>query len=117
MFFSKFSPFSGVPAGTELLTSGVGFFSAALAAFFSIAGLGFGVSGALNGCAADVDVAAGGACEDVGEPWRGVGCEADEMGVALARAGEEEMKRRVGALGMRAARRQVRQIIVDVCTL
>ena len=114
MFFSKLRPLSGVPAGTELLTSGVGFLSATLAAFFSMLALGVGVSGALKGCAADVDVAAGGACDDVALPWRGVGVEADEMGVALASAGEEERKRRVGALAKREARKQVRQIIVDV---
>ena len=117
MFFSKFSPFSGVPAGTELFTNGVGFLSAALAAFFSIAGLGFGVRGALKGCAADVDVAAGGACEEVGEPWRGVGVEAEETGVALCKAGEVDMKRRDGGAREREARRQVRHIIVDVWTL
>lgn len=114
LFFSKFRPLSGVPAGTELLTSGVGFLSAALAAFFSMLGLGVGVSGALKGCAAEDEVAAGGACDDVALPWRGEGVEADEMGVALESAGEEERKRRVGTLERREARRQVRQIIVDV---
>lgn len=117
LFFSKFRPLSGVPATTLLLTSGVAFFPAALAAFFSIAGLGSGVSGALKGCAAEVEVAAGGVWDDIGEPWRGVGCEAEEMGVALFHAGELERKRRVDALGMRAVRRQVRQIIVDVWVL
>ena len=77
-------------------------------------GLGLGVKGALNGCAALVDVAAGGACDDVALPWRGVGVAADEMGVAFVSAGEEERKRRVGAPGRREARRQVRQIIVGV---
>lgn len=105
-----------MPAATELFTSGVAFFSATLAAFFSMLGLGAGVSGALNGCAALVDVAAGGACDDVALPWRGVGVAAEEMGVAFASAGEEERKRRVGALGRREARRQVRQIIVGVWT-
>lgn len=115
MFFSKFKPLSGVPAGTELFTSGVGFLSAAFAAAFSMLGLGAGVSGALKGWAAEEDVAAGGAGEDVALPWRGVGVDADEMGVALESAGEEEeRKRRVGVLARREARRQVRQIIVDV---
>lgn len=117
MFFSKFSPLSGVPAGTELFTSGVTFFSAALAAFFSIAGVGFGVSGALKGCAAEVDVAAGGACDDVDVPWRGVGVEAEEMGVAFARAAEDVIERRVEGTRVRDALRQVRQIIVDVWVL
>jgi hypothetical protein len=107
LFFSKFSPFSGVPAGTLLLTSGAAFFSATLAALFSSAGLGAGVSGALKGCAAEVEVAAG---ESLG--WRGVGCAAEEMGVAAAlKAGRVvERKRRVGRA--REARWQVRQIIV-----
>lgn len=117
MFFSKFKPLSGVPAGTELFTSGVAFFSTALAAAFAIAGLGFGVSGALKGCAADVDVAAGGACDDVGEPWRGVGVEAEEMGVAFAKAAVEESERRVEGTRVREARRQDRQIIVDMLVL
>jgi hypothetical protein len=82
-----------------------------------MAGVGDGVRGALKGCAADVEVAAGGVCEDVGEPCRGVGVEAEEMGVALLSTDELDRNRRVGALGMRAARRQVRQIIVDVCVL
>jgi hypothetical protein len=116
LFFSKFRPLSGVPTATELFTSGVGFLSATLAAFFAMLGLGAGVSGALNGCAAEVDVAAGGACDDVALPWRGAGVEADEMGVALDSAGEEERKRRMGTLGRREARRQVRQIIVGVWT-
>ena len=117
LFFSKFKPFSGVPAGTLLFTNGVGFFSATLAAFFSIAGVGFGVRGALKGCAAEVDVAAGGVCDDVGEPWRGVGWAAEETGVAFARAGEVEMKRRDAGAREREARKQVRQIIGDVWVL
>lgn len=117
MFFSKFRPLSGVPAGTLLLTSGVGFFSAAFAAFFSIAGSGFGVRGALKGCAAKVEVAAGGVCDDVGLPWRGVGVEAEETGVALATEGELDMKRRDEGAKEREARKQVRQIIVGVWVL
>jgi hypothetical protein len=109
--FSKFRPFSGVPAGTLLLTSGAAFFSATLAAVFSRAGLGVGVRGALKGCAAEVEVAAG---ESLG--WRGVDCAAAEMGVALREGRVVERKRRVGRA--REARRQVRQIIacvVGVC--
>ena len=61
-----------MPAAHELLTAtgteegfcgGTGRFS-----FF-----GEDVSGALKGCAADVDVAAGGLCEDEGDPCRGAG--------------------------------------------
>lgn len=76
--FSKFRPFSGVPAGTLLLTSGAAFFSATFAAVFSSAGLGAGVRGALKGCAAEVEVAA-----EEAPGWCGVGCAAEEMGVAL----------------------------------
>lgn len=114
MFFSKFRPLSGVPAGTLLLTSGVGFFSATFAAFFSITGPGLGVRGALKGCAAEVEVAAGGVCDDVGLPWRGVGVEEEEMGDALATEGELDMRRRDEGAKEREARRQARQIIVGV---
>lgn len=100
--FSKFRPFSGVPAGTLLLTSGVAFFSTALAAAFSIEGVGEGVRGALKGCAAEDEVAAGGAF--------GVGCEAEEMGVALREGRVVERRRRVGKKC--EARWQVRQIMV-----
>lgn len=60
-FFRKFSPLSGVPAGTEDSTigdGGVAFLPRATPAF-----LGDGVSGVLKGWAAPVDVAAGGWCE------------------------------------------------------
>jgi hypothetical protein len=53
-------------------------------------------------------------------PWRGVGVEAEDMGVALAKEGVLVRKRRVEALGMlgtREARRQVRQIILDILAL
>ena len=53
----------------------------------------------------------------MGEPWRGVGWAADEMGVAFWRAGEVEMKRRDAGAREREARRQVRQIIADVWAL
>jgi hypothetical protein len=83
---------------------------------------GAGVSGALKGCAADVDVAAGGMCEDVESPCCGAVCvdvEA-EMGVASRRVEVEVRKRRGCARdaderAREAARRQLRQIIlVDV---
>ena len=75
--------------------------------------------GAENGCAADVEVAAGGVCEEDGEPCRGAGEEDTEMGVALRRdwvverermgvAVDEEERRLLRA----AARMQLRQIIV-----
>jgi hypothetical protein len=58
LFFSKFSPFSGVPAGILLLTKGVTFFFAASVAWPLSSGDGAGVRGSLRGCAAPVDVAA-----------------------------------------------------------
>lgn len=119
-FFKKFSPFNGWPAGIELLTSGVAFFSAALAACALRAGDAVGVRGSLNGWAADVDVAVGGVCEDVEEPCRGAVWVAvvAEMGAAFWRAGEVVRKRcgwRVDDGGTRAreaARRQLRHIIL-----
>ena len=53
----------------------------------------------------------------MGEPWRGVGWAAEEMGVAFKRDGVVDRKRRagiVGTLGMRDARKHVRQIIMSV---
>jgi len=47
--FKKFKPLRGVPAGTELRTSGVAFFSAAAAASFFRAGGGAGVVFSLKG--------------------------------------------------------------------
>lgn len=107
MAFSKFRPFKGVPAGTLLLTSGAAFFSAALAAAFSSAGGGAGVRGALKGCADEVDTADGEAA------WRGVGVAEEVMGVALREGRVVEKRRCEGR--ERAARWQVRQIIVWVC--
>ena len=89
--------------------------------FFSAAGLpsflGAGVKGSLKGCAADVDVAAGGACDEEAEPCRGAGAELAATGVA--RRTEPVVKARVagieagsGILARDAARRHVRQIIV-----
>lgn len=90
------------------MTSGAAFFfSLALAAVFSRAGLGVGVKGALKGCAAEVEVAAG---EAAG--WCGVGCAAEEIGVALREGRVVERRRRVGR--EREARWQVRQIIGSV---
>jgi hypothetical protein len=79
------SPFSGVPAGTELRTSGEAFFSAAAAASFFNAGGAEGVVFSLKGCAAEVEVAAGGLCEESEVPCRGAVWVAvlAEMGVAL----------------------------------
>jgi hypothetical protein len=107
---TKFSPLSGVPAATLLLTSGAAFFCAAAAAAFAIAGSGDGVSGALKGCAADVEVAAGAA--SAGRAFVCVAVAA-EMGVALLRGAVVERKRGVRTRGSegRAARRQVRQIM------
>jgi hypothetical protein len=122
--FRKFRPFRGVPAGTELRIRGVAFFStapaaAAAASFFRDGGAP-GVNFSLKGCAAEVEVAAGGVRVEPGVPWLGVdSVEVEaEMGVALWRGvvvvkkreargvGTEEMEGRV------AARRQRRQIIV-----
>lgn len=106
LFFRKFKPLSGVPAATELRTRGAFFSAAGLPSFFAA-----GVADSLKGCAADVDVAAGGACDE------GVGAGA-ETGAALRRAGAVVKARDVdidveGSIRVRdAARRQVRQIIV-----
>jgi hypothetical protein len=54
----KFNPFNTVPAGTELVGSFAGVVRCLLAIGKSWLE-GFGESGALKGCAADVDVAAG----------------------------------------------------------
>jgi hypothetical protein len=43
---------------------------AASAAVAFRSGLAAGVKGSLKGCAADVEVAVGGVCEDVESPWR-----------------------------------------------
>jgi hypothetical protein len=68
-----------------LLTSGVTFFFAASVAWPFKLPDAAGVRGSLNGCAAEVDVAAGGVCDDVESPWRGAVCVATfgEIGVAL----------------------------------
>lgn len=68
-----------------LLTRGATFFFAASAAVALRSGLAAGVKGSLKGCAADVDVAVGGVCEDEESPWRAADCVAVEleMGVAL----------------------------------
>lgn len=89
-----------MPAATLLLTKGVGFFFSGATAL--------GVSGALKGCAAEVDVAAGGLVgEDAGRG--GADCAA-EMGAALKR--DEVLKKRLfGMRAFEAARRQLRQII------
>jgi hypothetical protein len=76
-----------------LFTSGVTFFFAASVAWPLRSADGAGVRGSLKGCAADVDVAAGGVCDDVDEPCRGAGWDADDMGVALLRREEVVRKR------------------------
>jgi len=109
--FKKLRPLSGVPAGTELRTKGA-FFSAGFPSFFAA-----GVIGSLKGCAAEVDVAAGGVWDDEAEPCRGAGVELAETGVALrmgfvVKAREAAMDVEGGIRTREAARRQVRQIIV-----
>jgi hypothetical protein len=99
LFFSKFRPFRGVPAGILLLTSGVAFFFAAsLAAAFKLPGAA-GVRGSLRGCAEVVDVAEGG-------------------GVALERR-DDVVRKRCGCVidvrAREAARRQLRQIMTGSC--
>jgi hypothetical protein len=87
LFFSKFNPFSGVPAAILLFTSGVTFFLAASVAWpFRLADAD-GVRGSLKGCAADVDVAAG--SDELGR----VAVWVAEMGVALERREEVVRKR------------------------
>jgi hypothetical protein len=122
LFFSKFKPFSGIPAGMLLLTSGVTFFFATSVAWPFKLPDAAGVRGSLNGCAADVDVAAGGVCDDVESPCRGAVCVATfgEIGVALLRR-DEVVRNRCGCgiddediRTFEAARRQLRQIILGV---
>lgn len=93
-----------------LLTRGTTFFFAASVAWPFKLPDGAGVSFSLKGCAADVDVAAGGLWEEVESPCRGAGCVA-EMGVAFARR-EDVVKRRCEDDALEAARRQLRQIMV-----
>jgi hypothetical protein len=85
------------------------------------------VSGSLNGCAADVEVAVGGVCEDEESPWRAADCVAvvAEMGVAdAARRGVVVVRKRVGCRRVEvevgiwareADRRQLRHIILGLC--
>ena len=99
-----------------LFTSGVAFFFAASVAWPFWPADGAGVRGSLKGCAADVDVAAGGVWEDVESPCRGAVCVAvlAEMGVALLKRDEVVRKRWGCDVGIRAfetVRRQLRQII------
>jgi hypothetical protein len=117
LFFSKFKPLSGMPAGMLLFTNGATFFFAASVAWPFRLPEAAGVRGSLNGCAADVDVAAGGVCDDVESPCRGAVCVATfgDMGVALLRRDEVVRKRRgcdIGTRAFEAARRQLRQIIL-----
>jgi len=82
--FIKFNPLNGVPAGTDDNTKagGVDF----LATGFASVG---GVEPALKGCAAEVDVAAGGWCVALGEPCLGA--------VVVAAVGETAWEGRGGA--------------------
>jgi hypothetical protein len=106
--FTKFKPLSVVPAATELLTVGAAF-SALLGAWREEAE-GEALKGVEKGCAAPVDVAAGGVCEEeVGLPVRGEAVERREGVVVMARR-----KRRVVGRWM-AVRRQRVQIIVCGC--
>lgn len=118
----KLRPLRGVPAGTELRTSGDGFFSAAAAAaaasFFNAAG-GEGVIFSLKDCAAEVEVAAGGLEGEPGAPFRAAVCVAvvAEMGVAFWRVGLVENGRAVRAeesdgMGEREERRRQRLQII-----
>lgn len=122
--FRKLSPLRGCPAGMLLLTSGATFFFAASAAVAFRSGLAAGVKGSLKGCAADVDVAVGGVCDEDESPWRAADCVAValEMGVALRRGDGVVKKRGFWArretggiwwalLLREAARRQDRHII------
>jgi hypothetical protein len=78
-----------------LFTKGVTFFFAASLAWLLRLPDAAGVRGSLKGCAADVDVAAGGLCEDVESPCRGAVCVATfaDMGVAFDRRDEVARKR------------------------
>jgi hypothetical protein len=73
-----------------LFTKGATFFFAASLAWLLRLPDAAGVRGSLKGCAADVDVAAGGLCEDVESPCRGAVCVATfaDMGVAFDRRDE-----------------------------
>jgi hypothetical protein len=78
-----------------LFTKGATFFFAASLAWLLRLPDAAGVRGSLKGCAADVDVAAGGLCEDVESPCRGAVCVATfaDMGVAFDRRDEVARKR------------------------
>jgi hypothetical protein len=96
---------SVVPAATELFTVGAAF--SALLGAWRDAAEGEVLKGVEKGCAAPVDVAAGGVCEELsGLPVRGEAVE--RMGVVVVRA------RRKGRVVGRwiAVRRQRLQIIV-----
>ena len=66
----KFKPFNGVPAVTELFTVGAAF--SLLLGAWSSAAEGEALRDVEKGCAAPVDVAAEGVCEELfGLPCRG----------------------------------------------
>jgi hypothetical protein len=103
--FTKFKPLSVVPAATELFTVGAAF--SALLGAWREAAEGDALKGVEKGCAAPVDEAAGGVCEELsGLPVRG---EAVERWVGVV-----VMARRKGRVVGRwiAVRRQRVQIIV-----
>lgn len=88
MFFMKFKPFSTVPAGTLLwgsFTAGLGFRVIGRDCLDS-----FGESGALKGCAAEVEVAAG------WPPGRGLVAVVVCAVTGVERAAEDREKARVG---------------------
>lgn len=118
----KFKPLRTVPAATELLIgASAGFPDGMGRSWFA----GEGVRGVLKGCAAPVEVAAGGLCDDEEGPCRGAACVA-LLGDSVAAAGlVEEMFRNVtwetrsavreASLRYRSAARMQRlQIIVGV---
>jgi hypothetical protein len=85
LFFRKFNPLSGVPAGTELLTNGCDFASLAGAAAPSF--FAEGVRGSLRGCAVAEPC-------DVGARPEGVDV---DMGVAVAVERRAVVERKRGA--------------------
>lgn len=83
MPLTKFKPFNGVPAATELFTVGAAF--SALGACSSEAE-GDALAGVEKGCAAPVDVAAEGVCEELfGLPCRGEAVDLRKGVVVMAR--------------------------------
>lgn len=93
-----------------LLTSGTTFFFAASVAAPLTLPDAAGVNFSLNGCAADVDVAAGGVCVDEDELAE-TGVAFESLDEVVRNRGDENR----GANGaLEAARKQLRQIMVGV---